>query len=155
LGDRTFSSLGGKKLGYWGSTTNGEGTRIIPFSKNNLLNKKANLSGYPGDKTLTQWWDADKIVNVNPKFGPELIYYTIDTCGGQSGAPVWLTNTAKGLRFMIAIHTGTCLPASGSNDCQPIPGAPCLPNRQRFSSNRGVLLTASIINLFRGWMRSM
>lgn len=52
---------------------------------NSLLNEPTVISGYPGDKPLTQWESIDK-VRVNQ---PKRLFYKNDTYGGMSGSPVW------------------------------------------------------------------
>lgn len=42
------------------------------------------ISGYPGDKPLTQWYSADR-VRVS---GARKLFYSNDTTGGMSGSPV-------------------------------------------------------------------
>ena len=156
VGDRTFSSLGGNKLGYWGSASLGEGTKMIPFNQGSQLNKKANLAGYPFDKGFDQlWWDAGKIVNGRPTVAPGLIYYKISTCGAQSGSPVWLTNPSSGSRFVIAIHSGPCI-VHGA-ECTSTPGTRCpgSSGSRGNSSNGGVFLSSDLIKTIQGWIRSM
>jgi len=154
IGDKVFSSLDNQALGFWGSQTKGQGTRIIPFDRAQILNNTANVAGYPGDKPAWLMWHSDKIVNTNPQAGSELIYYLMDTCAGHSGSPVWLTNTSTGNRFLIAIHTGPCIVSGSGTDCSPQAGVPCIPGRQRYSSNRGVFLTQGVINMIMDWVRT-
>jgi V8-like Glu-specific endopeptidase len=65
-----------------------------------LLSSTVNLSGYPGDKRGNQkWYMARRPKSVSSR----VIYYDIDTMGGQSGAPVWIKiGTA---RYCVGIHT--------------------------------------------------
>ena len=63
-----------------------------------LLNHPTIISGYPGDKPLTQWRSTDK-VRVSQA---QRLFYQNDTLGGQSGAPVW-ENRPNG-PFGSAIH---------------------------------------------------
>lgn len=73
-----------------------------------LLSAALNLSGYPGDKGGNQqWFMAQKAKSVTPK----VIYYDIDTYGGQSGAPVWVLQ--NGVRLAVGIHTNGA--ASGNS----------------------------------------
>lgn len=63
-----------------------------------------NLSGYPGDAAggfgIYQLFHADIISSVvESRF-----FYTIDTYGGQSGAPVW-QELNNGSRQVVGIHT--------------------------------------------------
>ena len=154
IGSKAMSALGGKPLGYWGSSANGDGTRINPKDRNTLKNLSANISGYPADKPDgTQWRAYGNIVNTMPAAGSELIYYDFDTCGGHSGAPVWLR--WQNFRNLIAIHTGPCI--TGNGDCNMIAGVPCFPSdptSHRYTSNRGVLITPSVLSQVRQWMNS-
>lgn len=69
------------------------------YSDADLVDKSANISGYPGDKPSgTQWYHAGKITAVNSK----KVYYTTDTAGGQSGSAVY--RIINGGRYAVAIH---------------------------------------------------
>jgi V8-like Glu-specific endopeptidase len=148
IGDQTQAALGGQKLGYWGSPTLGAGTVIEPQTQASLTGNAVNISGYPADKpTGTQWRAAGSVVNTSPAAGSELIYYNIDTCGGHSGSPIWI-KTGE-IRNAVAIHTGGCILGP---DCSIVAGAACFPTSQRRSSNRGVRITASLLQDVRNWM---
>lgn len=158
VGNKTFSALGGSKLGYWGSPTDGQGSRIIPLEKTIRINQVANIAGYPSDSLIGYggdklMWHNAPIVNVNPLAGSELIYYQMDTCGGHSGSPVWLTDTGTNSRFLIAIHTGPCI--SSFADCTRVIGVTCEPGGRQYSSNRGIFLSKSVINTILGWARTI
>jgi glutamyl endopeptidase len=81
----------------------GDRTGIFGFAVKDdqyLLNAYLNLSGYPGDKGGNQqWFMAHKAKSVTPR----IIYYEIDTMGGQSGSPVWVK--VGNTRLAIGIHT--------------------------------------------------
>lgn len=65
-----------------------------------LAGVELNLSGYPADKPEdTQWYHARRAEEIMER----RIWYNIDTAGGQSGAPVWVT-LPQG-RFAVAIHS--------------------------------------------------
>jgi V8-like Glu-specific endopeptidase len=65
-----------------------------------LLNKKLNTAGYPGDKGgTTMWYHGRRAKQVTAR----TIVYDIDTAGGQSGSPVWVT--VNGQRTVVGIHT--------------------------------------------------
>lgn len=87
----------GEKTGWFGFGS-------LPESE--LTNLLANNSGYPGDKTFgTQWYNAGRIVGVEPK----RLAYMFDTAPGQSGSPVWRYSKALGKRHAIGIHNyGSC-----------------------------------------------
>lgn len=57
-----------------------------------LTGQLATISGYPTDRdnTQVQYSGSGRIGDASPTF----FYHQIDTCGGQSGAPVWLGGTA-------------------------------------------------------------
>lgn len=148
IGSKKMSALGDKPLGYWGSRSHGSGTRINPKERDFLQGKPVNISGYPADKPLgTQWRSYGTVTNSRPAAGLQLIYYDLDTCGGHSGSPVWLRS--QQLRNLVAIHTGPCIT---NTDCQAVAGPPCFPGGQRFSTNRGVLITASVLSDIKRWM---
>jgi glutamyl endopeptidase len=66
------------------------------------------------------WAHAERL----DRFGRQLIQYSVDTCPGHSGAPVWLD--ADGPAKVIAIHTRGPRPsAHGPWGCRP--GAPLAP----------------------------
>ena len=161
IGYQRFRKIYNAKLGYWGSKSYGKGTRLIPFNQAKQKGKKMNLSGFPID-TLKgngneMWWDADYIVNTRPAASSRLFYYNTDTCGGNSGSPIWLTNTSTGSRFLIGIHTGPCIIVPGANDCNNIPGVECNPfdKAPKRTSNRGVFLSAAVIRQIRDWIRNI
>jgi len=67
----------------------------------NLKTLTINISGYPGDKPDgTQWYESGAVKNVaNFEFE-----YDIDTTGGQSGSPVWISQD-DGSRYGVGVHT--------------------------------------------------
>jgi V8-like Glu-specific endopeptidase len=151
IGSKPMSSLGGKVLGYWGSPTSGEGTRINPKDRSQLQNISVNISGYPGDKPHGEQWRAfGKITHPTPKAGSQLIYYDFDTCAGHSGAPVWIR--WENFRNIVAIHTGPCIPGS---DCSRVAGGkPCFPDGSRYTSNRGIFITSTVMTQIKQWMNT-
>ena len=70
------------------------------------MNLLANNSGYPGDKAFgTQWYNAGRIVGVEPK----RLAYMFDTAPGQSGSPTWRYSKTTAKRHVIGIHNyGGC-----------------------------------------------
>jgi V8-like Glu-specific endopeptidase len=82
----------GEELGWYGFAVR---------SDDALDGTMVNISGYPGDQPAgTQWFHAKKLADV----GDRVLTYTIDTAGGQSGAPVWI-KYADGGRYGVGIHT--------------------------------------------------
>lgn len=154
VGSKTFTALGGQKLGCWDSVTNGFGTKI---KQHRLYGKTIHVAGYPGDKGDWLVRAKDKIVNTNPRAGSELIYYKTDTCSGQSGGPAWL-EAKSGKQYLIAVHTGPCILQKGVPfECSSIPDVrtPCRPWPEKHSSNRGVFLSKNVIDLIYEWIRTI
>lgn len=109
------------------------------------------IAGYPCDKPRgTMWGHSEQI----PLDGvtPTHLFYTIDTCPGHSGSPIWLLGNA-GIRLLLGIHTNG--PARCDNDptpgrqCRPT-GAPVTPIRGR---NCGVRITCAVIDNIVRWCR--
>jgi V8-like Glu-specific endopeptidase len=59
-----------------------------------------NIAGYPDDKEPpgSLWWHERRVERATSN----ALLYTIDTCGGQSGAPVWFVDGVK--RTVVGIH---------------------------------------------------
>ncbi len=148
IGSKRMAALGNKVLGHWGSSSDGSNTRINPKDRDTLQGITVNISGYPGDKPYgAQWRSYDRVTNARPAAGLQLIYYTLDTCGGHSGSPVWVR--WQEFRNLIAIHTGPCILGA---DCQDVSGIRCFPDTQPRSSNRGIFITTSVLNDVKRWM---
>lgn len=82
----------GDQLGWLGYTSR---------TDDELEAATVNLAGYPGDKPSgTQWFHSRQIDDV----GDKVMTYSIDTYGGQSGAPVWQLMQDGG-RYGVGIHT--------------------------------------------------
>jgi V8-like Glu-specific endopeptidase len=97
----------------------GDKTGAFGFAVKNdayLLSSYLNLSGYPGDKGGNQqWFMARKAKSVAPR----VIYYDIDTMGGQSGSPVWVK--VGNARYAVGIHTnGLVSGNSATRIVQPV-----------------------------------
>ncbi|WP_120522004.1 trypsin-like serine peptidase [Arthrobacter celericrescens] len=71
-------------LGYTGTT-------------NSLYGSTATVRGYPGDKPRGTMWTMTGSVSSTQA---EKVFYTMDTNGGQSGAPVYNSSTS-----IVAVHT--------------------------------------------------
>lgn len=71
-------------LGYTGTT-------------GSLAGSTATVRGYPGDKPRGTMWTMTGSVSSTQ---PEKVFYTMDTSGGQSGAPVYNSSAS-----IVAIHT--------------------------------------------------
>jgi V8-like Glu-specific endopeptidase len=115
------------------------------------------IAGYPCDKPRgTMWGHSERI----PLRGvtPTHLSYTIDTCPGHSGSPIWLLGNNE-IRLLLGVHTSGPIVAAGpgrrcENDpllrrCRPT-GAPVTPVR---GENCGVRITCAVINTILGWCR--
>jgi len=65
-----------------------------------------NVSGYPGDKPDgTQWLMFGPVKTTNER----TFAYDVDTAGGQSGGPVWITFEGDDGRYGVGVHTNGSL----------------------------------------------
>lgn len=66
------------------------------------------ICGYPGDKPVgTQWLHRERIRKLTPK----RLFYTVDTCPGHSGSPIW---TKISHQFtVVGIHTSGVVDEKG------------------------------------------
>lgn len=101
------SDVLGKKVGWMG---------FAALTWINLIRLRVNNSGYPADKTYgTQWWNCNRVVKATSR----MLYYLVDTYGGQSGSPVW--RYKKGKRHQVAIHAyGGSSSNSGARITKPV-----------------------------------
>jgi glutamyl endopeptidase len=82
----------GNRLGWWN----------VRSERDELLTKtEANICGYPQDRdqATRQYFHARKLGDVSPG----LLYYRIDTFGGQSGSPIWQNTGTE--RIAVGVHT--------------------------------------------------
>ena len=87
------------------------------------------VSGYPGDKPLTQW-RSDDLVRVNQA---RRLFYQNDTLGGMSGSPVYYNRAGCGFCAM-AVH------AYGIYGTPPFS-----------TNNHGTRVTRAVFNNFNAW----
>ncbi len=70
------------------------------FSTPYMSSKRLNTAGFPGDMPAgTMWFMGRKPKQITPR----TLVYEIDTMGGQSGSPVWIS--VSGRRTVVGIHT--------------------------------------------------
>lgn len=95
------------------------------------------ISGYPADKPEgTQWEHSERLDRVTDR----QLFYSVDTCPGHSGAPVWVQRRVNAPPEVIAVHTAGPRPHSGGAwGCRP--GVPLAPAGL---FNRGVRLTPQV-----------
>lgn len=93
----------GEKTGWFGV--------ITTQTDNDLIKKRVNVTGYPGDKGGQQMWThADAIKSLTD----ETAQYDIDTFGGQSGSGVWSTFAGHTGEKVACIHTTGASTGNGS-----------------------------------------
>jgi V8-like Glu-specific endopeptidase len=152
-----YRKLGNQALGYWGHQQLGQGTIIKPLKATFLSGTSiiVNIAGYPGDKcgkepmnpkkgcsaqlqASTQWRAFDKLKEVKPD--RNLMKHTVDTYGGQSGAPVWLRYEKR--RNLIGIHVGPAPDYSQASEDAP----------QIVLSNYAVRITEDVWSEINSWI---
>jgi V8-like Glu-specific endopeptidase len=92
------------------------------------------ISGYPGDKPVgTQWEHSERL----DRHDARRLYYSVDTCPGHSGSPIWIKHGVEGPPIVIGVHTAGPRPhPEGPWGCRA--GVPMAPAGL---SNSGVRLT--------------
>jgi V8-like Glu-specific endopeptidase len=89
------------------------------------------VAGYPGDKPRGTMWEHSERLD---RFGPHALFYSVDTCPGHSGSPVWVRRSRGNQVDAIAVHVAGPRPHEGGAwGCRP--GVPVAPAG---SVNRGV-----------------
>ena len=108
------------------------------------------IAGYPCDKTPgTMWGHSEKIRLAD--ISPTELRYTIDTCPGHSGSPIWLLGN-NAIRLLLGVHTNGpagCVNDPKSVSCQPT-GAAVTPVA---GLNGGVRVTCEVIDHINAWCR--
>lgn len=102
------------------------------------LRPKARLTvaGYPGDRPIGTLWRHSEVLR---RLGTRRLFYTVDTCPGHSGSPIWAD--LPGGPALVGVHTSGILDEQGrSYGCAP--GTVLAPPG---SLNSGVRLTPSVI----------
>ena len=96
------------------------------------------VSGYPGDKPKgTQWQHEERLDKVTP----HQLFYSVDTCPGHSGAPIWMFVDDTTTPCVVGVHTSGPKPhAGGAWGCRA--GVPLAPAGL---FNRGVRLTPKVL----------
>lgn len=85
------------------------------------------IAGYPCDKPIGTMWGHSERIPITGITQTHL-FYTIDTCPGHSGSPIWLLGN-NGIRLLLGIHTSGpagCVNDPKRTDCIPT-GAPVIP----------------------------
>lgn len=110
------------------------------------------IAGYPCDKPAGTLWGHSNRIPIAGVSATHL-FYTIDTCPGHSGSPIWLLGD-RGVRILLGVHTG------GVNDCANDPlRTSCQPTGSAVTpsaagTNCGVRITCAMIDNIRTWCRT-
>jgi V8-like Glu-specific endopeptidase/GH25 family lysozyme M1 (1,4-beta-N-acetylmuramidase) len=107
------------------------------------------IAGYPCDKPPgTMWGHSEKITLTDVQ--PTRLRYTIDTCPGHSGSPIWLLGN-NAIRLLLGVHT------DGPAGCPNDPSGKCRPTGAAVTpvsgKNGGVRVTCEVIDQILAWCR--
>ncbi|WP_052195257.1 trypsin-like serine peptidase [Deinococcus radiopugnans] len=128
IGAETFRALRGRPLGFWGSPTDGHGTRFARVDPATLVNQTVTLAGYPyrkglnelaarvmkegsgritGSALLNRCTEKRFVGRFLPRVEPtwRVLLHDTDTSPAQSGCPVW-TRDGQGRLDLIGLHQG-------------------------------------------------
>jgi V8-like Glu-specific endopeptidase len=151
IGDTQVRALSGP-LGYWGSQGSRGAARFQRLEPAVLSSRVAFVAGYGSDDCVraartargnpnirfgSQLTATGHITLVMEGVGPQYVgrsmTHDIDTCGGQSGAPVALE--LDGVYYLVGVHTGAVSLTSGGR------------------ANHAVRLTMEMSTQVSDWMR--
>jgi V8-like Glu-specific endopeptidase len=94
------------------------------------------VAGYPGDRPIGTLWHHSEVLR---RLGAHRLYYTVDTCPGHSGSPIWAD--LPGGPILVGVHTSGILDEQGRPyGCAP--GAVLAPPGML---NSGVRLTPEVL----------
>jgi V8-like Glu-specific endopeptidase len=98
------------------------------------------VAGYPGDRPVgTMWRHSERL----KRFTSQMLYYSVDTCPGHSGSPVWTKIGDE--RVIIGVHTSGIVDEVGrSYGCRP--GTVLAPAGML---NSGVRITRAVLDAIR------
>lgn len=125
---KVFRALDNRPLGFWGSPTEGYGTRFARLDPATLANQMVTLAGYPyrkglnelaarvmkqgsgritGSALLTRCTEQRFAGRFSPRVGlnSRVFLHDADTSPAQSGCPVWIRSRQGGLD-LVGLHQG-------------------------------------------------
>lgn len=94
------------------------------------------VAGYPGDRPLGTLWHHSEALR---RVGQHRLYYTVDTCPGHSGSPIWAD--FPGGPVLVGVHTSGILDEQG----RPYGCAPGTVLAPAGMLNSGVRLTPTVL----------
>ncbi len=96
------------------------------------------IAGYPGDRPVgTMWRHSERLKDVRPR----RLLYTVDTCPGHSGSPIWCRPANDPGPSVIGVHTSGIVDRhGGSYGCKK--GAVLAPPNMM---NSGVRITREVM----------
>lgn len=110
------------------------------------------IAGYPCDKPQGTMWGHSSRIPLTGVTATHL-HYSIDTCPGHSGSPIWLLGN-DGIRLLLGVHTNGVI---GGNRCGNASARTCrrgMPPTPVSGTNCGVRVTPHVINTILGWCRA-
>jgi V8-like Glu-specific endopeptidase len=114
------------------------------------------IAGYPCDKPEGRQWGHSRRIELR-NVAADHLEYTIDTCPGHSGSPIWLLG-GNNVRLLLGVHTGGTSGPAGASSCANDPitrscNATGAPVTAIAGSNNGVRVTCEVIDTIERWCR--
>jgi glutamyl endopeptidase len=110
--------------------TKGNQTGWFGYTTAVALNQGTVISGYPGDKPLTQWRSSDRVRVLQTR----RVFYQNDTVGGMSGSAV------------VGPARPNCNPCAVAVHAYGVYGSPPFS-----TNNHGTRITSAVFNNFQAW----
>lgn len=123
IGRMPVKVLGNCPLGYWANQVSCGFAHFERLDPNVLRNHKASIAGYAYDACVVAVRSARSNPNIpsggqlmasggltliwegtRTRYLSQSMAHDVDTCGGQSGAPVWIK--LNGIYYLVGVHTG-------------------------------------------------
>ena len=109
VGTKTFAKLQGKALGFWGSPTSGANSVFARPDPATLNGKAVLTAGYPRSSGAKKLMCAAGMLHSVNRLRRTMAM-TADTTPGQSGSPIWATES--GQCRLVGIAVGACQQAN-------------------------------------------
>ncbi|MEM9091074.1 MAG: trypsin-like peptidase domain-containing protein [Cyanobacteria bacterium P01_F01_bin.53] len=110
-----------KKLGWWGRESDSALRRVTGTFRAHLKTRQVCIAGYPYSKDSEEFTEYSTPAGLPyHDFGyvhslyPNMLTYCAWGESGMSGGPVWIENKSSGQRYLVGIHQGRNLFASGT-----------------------------------------